>query len=140
MKVVRAFLFVVPLFFKRGIQKKRQMGDDASGDTFANIFQNAILPLDPRKMKVLMGSAQYIAVEVLVSQLVRRIMKAPQSWTDTILVHTLSMPFMGGAAGFGDRQCGVICSWMVPKVSQPCYSRSGCCLHSTRAFTCRGST
>ena len=76
------------------------MGD--TEDTFTNIFQNAILPVDPRKMKVLMGSAQYIAVEVLVSQLVRRIMKAPQSWTDTILVHTLSMPFMGGAAGFAD--------------------------------------
>ena len=83
-----------------GIQKKAIMGD--KDDTFTNIFQNAILPVDPRKMKVLMGSAQYIAVEVLLSQLIRRFMKAPQSWTDTILVHTLSMPFMGGAAGFGD--------------------------------------
>ena len=81
-----------------GIQKKAIMGD--KDDTFTNIFQNAILPVDPRKMKVLMGSAQYIAVEVLLSQLIRRFMKAPQSWTDTILVHTLSMPFMGGAAGF----------------------------------------
>ena len=71
-------------------------------DGFANIGTNAILPVDPRKMKLLIGSAQYIAIEVLVSQLVRFIMKAPKGWTDLIFIHTLSLPFMGGAAGFAD--------------------------------------
>ena len=75
---------------------------DTSNDEFSNIFQNAILPVDPRKLKVLVGTAQYVAVEVLVSQLIRRFMKAPQRWTETIMVHTLSLPFMGGAVGFAD--------------------------------------
>ena len=46
--------------------------------TASQMWYNAVLPFDPRKMKLLMGSAEYVAIEVLVSALVRFIMKAPK--------------------------------------------------------------
>ena len=67
-----------------------------------NIFSNAILPFDVRKGKLEFGSIEYVAIEVLVSAIVRNFMKAPRTWTDLTLVHSISLPFMGGAAGFMD--------------------------------------
>ena len=67
-----------------------------------NIISNAILPFDIRKGALVLGSAEYVAVEVLVSSMVRKFMKAPKSWTELILVHTISLPFLGGAVGFVD--------------------------------------
>ena len=65
-----------------------------------NIFSNAVTPFDPRKLKLVFGSAEYIAAEVFVSKIARKIMKADRSWTDLILVHAISLPFMGGASGY----------------------------------------
>jgi hypothetical protein len=67
-----------------------------------NIGTNAILPFDPRKMKVLLGSAEYIALEVFVSAVVRKIMKAPKGYMELVAIHAISLPFMGGAVGFLD--------------------------------------
>ena len=67
-----------------------------------NIPVNAIVPFDPRKGKLLLGSLQYVAFEVLVSKIARFILKAPRGWVDLAFVHTLSLPFMGGAVGFLD--------------------------------------
>ena len=75
---------------------------DDKDNGFSNVGYNAILPFDPRKMKLLMGSAEYVAIEVLVSALVRYIMKARKGWGELIFIHALSMPFMGGAVGFAD--------------------------------------
>ena len=69
-------------------------------DSIMNIGKNAILPFDPRKMKVMLGSAEYIAIEVFVSAVVRKIMKAPKGYMELVAIHTLSLPFMGGAVGF----------------------------------------
>ena len=72
-------------------------------DSAGNVFSNIILPVDPRKSKVLVGTAQYVALEVLVSKLARRFIKSEnKSFPELIFVHTLSLPFMGGAAGFVD--------------------------------------
>ena len=76
------------------------MADKDNG--FSNVGYNAVLPFDPRKMKLLMGSAEYVAIEVLVSALIRFMMKAPKGWTELVFIHALSMPFMGGAVGFLD--------------------------------------
>ena len=67
-----------------------------------NIGTNAILPFDPRKMKLLLGSAEYIALEVFVSAVVRKIMKAPKGYMELVAIHAISLPFMGGAVGFLD--------------------------------------
>ena len=74
-------------------------------DQATNIISNAVLPYDPRRMKLLFGSVEYVAIEVLISAVVRNFMGkgAARSWTDLILVHTLSLPFMGGAVGFTDQ-------------------------------------
>jgi hypothetical protein len=70
-------------------------------DSAGNVFSNIILPVDPRKSKVLVGTAQYVALEVLVSKLARRFIKSEnKSFTELIFIHTLSLPFMGGAVGF----------------------------------------
>ena len=65
-----------------------------------NIGTNAILPFDPRKMKLVLGSAEYIALEVFVSAVVRKIMKAPKGYMELVAIHALSLPLMGGAVGF----------------------------------------
>ena len=67
-----------------------------------NIGSNAILPFDPRKMKLMLGSAEYIALEVFVSAVVRKIMKAPKGYMELVAIHAISLPFMGGAVGFLD--------------------------------------
>ena len=69
-------------------------------DSVVNIATNAILPVDLRKTQLVFGNAEYVTVEVLVSALVRKFMKAPKSWTSLIMIHTLSLPLMGGAQGF----------------------------------------
>ena len=68
----------------------------------ANIPLNAIVPFDPRKTTLLMGSAEYIALEVLVSKLARFLLKSPRGWVELAMVHAISLPFMGGAVGFAD--------------------------------------
>ena len=71
-------------------------------DSAQNMLGNAILPFDIRKGKLVFGSIEYVAVEVLVSAIVRNFMKAPRTWKDLVLVHSISLPFLGGASGFMD--------------------------------------
>ena len=50
-----------------------------------------------------MGSLEYIAAEVVVAKIVRKVMKADnKGWLQLAYIHALSLPFMGGAAGFFD--------------------------------------
>ena len=65
-----------------------------------NILSNAVLPYDPRKLKLVFGSAEYIALEVIVSKIVRKILKADKSFKHLIVLHALSLPFMGGIIGW----------------------------------------
>ena len=68
---------------------------------YTNIASNVIVPFDPRRTKLLMGSLEYIAAEVVVAKLVRKIMKADnKGWLQLAYIHAVSLPFMGGAAGF----------------------------------------
>lgn len=79
------------------------MADDAKTD-YTNIATNVILPFDPRRTKLLMGSLEYIAAEVVVAKVVRKIIKADtKGWLELAYVHALSLPFMGGTAAFFER-------------------------------------
>ena len=72
-------------------------------DEYTNVLLNAVVPFDPRKTKLLLGSLEYIAAEVVVAKVVRKIIKADTvGWAQLAYVHAISLPFMGGAAAFFD--------------------------------------
>ena len=75
------------------------MADDQAD--YTTIATNVILPFDPRRTKLLMGSLEYIAAEVVVAKVVRKIIRADtKGWLELAYVHALSLPFMGGTAAF----------------------------------------
>ena len=78
-------------------------GAAKNGDDYTNILSNIVVPIDPRKTKVLLGALEYVAAEVVVAKVVRKIIKADTvSWTQLACVHAISLPFIGGAAAFFD--------------------------------------
>ena len=44
--------------------------------SYQNVAQNIIVPIDPRRTKQLLGSLEYVAAEVVVAKIVRKIIKA----------------------------------------------------------------
>ena len=73
----------------------------------SNIFQNAILPLDFRKGKVVQGTLVYVAAEVLVSKILRKLMKADnKSVMELAAVHTVSLGLMGGTTAVFSKEEG----------------------------------
>ena len=76
---------------------KAQTDLDYPNKTFTNIFSNAIAPLDFRKGKVVQGTALYVAAEVAVSKVLRKIMRADnKGFMELAAVHTVSLGLMGG--------------------------------------------
>ena len=68
-----------------------------------NIPMNAILPFDPRRYQLVVGSAEYIAIEVIISKLIRMLLGARRKgWIELASVHAVSLTYMGGAQGFMD--------------------------------------
>ena len=68
-----------------------------------NIFKNLAAPFSSGK--AIKGSISYVALEVLVSKLLRKIMQMDnKSWTELSVVHALTLPILGGvgAAFNGD--------------------------------------
>lgn len=79
-----------------------------SGD-YLNIATNVVTPFDPRRTKLLLGSLEYIAFEVVVAKIIRKIIKADtKGWAHLAYIHALSLPFMGGAAGFFNRNSAYV--------------------------------
>ena len=68
-----------------------------------NVISNGIAPVDFRKGKQLIGTVEYVAAEVLVSKIVRTVLRMENRGIfELAFVHLLSIPFMGGiAAPFG---------------------------------------
>ena len=68
-----------------------------------NVVSNGLAPVDFRKAKQLIGTVEHIAVEVLVSKIVRTVLRMEnRGIMELAWVHLLSIPFMGGvAAPFG---------------------------------------
>jgi len=78
-------------------------GPSSSDETYTNVATNLILPFDFRRSKLILGTLEYIAAEVIVSKIVRKVMKADnRGYLELAYIHAVSMPFMGGAAGFFD--------------------------------------
>ena len=70
-------------------------------DSAMNVFNNAILPFDPRKYDLVAGSAQLVAVEVIVSKVIRKILRmGNRGFAELAAIHALSLPFLGGLSGF----------------------------------------
>ena len=64
-----------------------------------NVLSNAIAPVDFRKAKQLVGTVEFVAVEVLVSKIVRTVLRMEnRGLMELAWVHLLSIPFMGGIA------------------------------------------
>ena len=79
----------------------------ADKNEYTNVLSNIIVPFDPRRTKLLMGSLEYVAAEVIVAKVVRKIIKADnKGWLELAYVHALSLPFMGGTAAFFDANAG----------------------------------
>ena len=74
-------------------------------EAVTNVFRNAAAPVDiTQGPSQILGTAEYVAVEVLVSKIVRSMLKMENRtvW-DLFWIHLLSVPFMGGlGAPFGD--------------------------------------
>ena len=76
------------------------MADPTAKENFkaANVFKNAILPFS--KAKFLMGGVQFVAAEVLVSYIIRRMFKAERKkLIDLCMPHIFSLPLIGGVNG-----------------------------------------
>ena len=70
-------------------------------DSAMDVFNNAILPFDVRKYDLVAGSAQLVAIEVIVSKLIRKILgMGGRGFAELATVHAVSLPFLGGFSGF----------------------------------------
>ena len=81
------------------------MSSKAEEPSVINIGTNGLLPFSSGPL--LLGSSEFVANEVLVSWLVRRFMGMERSLFKLARIHTLSLPFLGGAAGFMDPAVGL---------------------------------
>ena len=74
-------------------------------ETAQNVFWNAAAPVNFSETNQVLGTAEYVAVEVAVSKIVRSVLKMEnRSIWDLFWIHLLSVPFMGGlGAPFGDQ-------------------------------------
>ena len=72
----------------------------ADKNGYSNVFWNAIQPYNFNYDYQLAGAATVIASEVLVGYVIRKIMKAPKPVLEMAYIHALSLPFLGGLAGY----------------------------------------
>ena len=71
------------------------------------VFNNAILPYDLRKPKLVGGVAQVVLLEVIVSKIIRKILgMANAGFMELAAIHAVAMPFLGGLSGFADAPKG----------------------------------
>ena len=70
-------------------------------DSAMNVFNNAVLPFDIRRYDLVVGSAQLVAVEVIVSKIIRKIVGVGgRGFAELAAIHAVSLPFLGGLSGF----------------------------------------
>ena len=72
----------------------------APKEGYSNVFWNAIQPYNFNYDNQLAGAATIVASEVLVGWVIRKIMKAPKPVLEMAYIHALSLPFLGGLAGY----------------------------------------
>ena len=67
---------------------------------YSNVFWNAIQPYNFNYDNQLAGAATVVASEVVVGWVIRKVMKAPKPVLEMAYIHALSLPFLGGLAGY----------------------------------------
>jgi hypothetical protein len=67
--------------------------DEEIKDGYTNAFWNLLEPF--RTGKAIQGSLQYVGIEVLVGQVVRRAMNMKYNWQESAEIHTYSLPLIG---------------------------------------------
>lgn len=74
-------------------------GEGEKGEALTNILKNAVPQFDFRQGKQVMGGMEFVAIEVLVSFILRYFIKADKrSLLNLAAVHTASIPFLGAIA------------------------------------------
>ena len=85
-------------------------GSKGKEPSVMNVAANTVIPVSSGAL--IGGSIEYVANEVLVSWLIRRFMGMNRSLTTLARVHTLSLPLLGGAAGFMEPPKGLGDGWV----------------------------
>ena len=68
-----------------------------------NIPANAVLPFNPMRSTLAIGTAEYVAIEVIISKLIRSLLRlGNKGFLELAYVHAVSVAYMGGAQGFVD--------------------------------------
>ena len=80
------------------------MAGEEEKEEFTNLLNTAAQPVDVRKFKQVLGSAEYVAAEVLVSYLARYVFKVERRTVmELAAIHAVSIPMIGGfSAGVED--------------------------------------
>ena len=72
-------------------------------DKAQNVLSNVVLADDPRRLRLVGGTLQIVIIEAAISKVIRKVLgKDNTAFLDLLLIHALSLPLMGGAAGFMD--------------------------------------
>ena len=80
---------------KSGVFRPTKAHKDSKQSKFSNVFKNAVAPFSSGK--IIKGSVTYIALEVIVAKILRKIMKVgDKTITELAVVHALSLPLLGG--------------------------------------------
>jgi hypothetical protein len=74
--------------------------------SIVNVLNNTVLPLDPRKKDLLVGSVQLITLEVLMAKVIRKVLSmGNRGFLELALIHAVSLPMIGGFSGmFGQNK------------------------------------
>ena len=75
---------------------------DTTEDAYTNIIVNGVSQVDLRKSAQVLGAAEYVFLEVLVSYIMRYFIKSEKkSVLQLLSIHTASLPFIGGLGAIG---------------------------------------
>ena len=81
------------------------MAADEEKEEFMNVVNGAITPVDFRKFRQVLGAAEYVAVEVLVSYGLRYALKIDKrSVAELAAIHAVSIPLIGGMSASFDEE------------------------------------
>ena len=83
-------------------------------EEFTQLLTTAAIPIDVRTSEVVFGAVEYVAFEVFVSWMVRYMFKfEKRSLMELMAIHAVSIPLIGGAAGFveGNHLLGYEAPW-----------------------------
>ena len=72
-------------------------------ESFVNILETAVIPIDLRKAEVVFGAAEYVFFEVFTHWMLMYLFKfEKRSLVELAAIHSVSLPFIGGLGAFTD--------------------------------------